>query len=190
MSSTVVLFHHALGCTPGVDALADRIRSHGLEVIVPDLYSGARFDDLEAGVAHGLAIGFGELIASGVAAVAGVESPMVVGISLGVLPAQFIAQTVTGVRAAVLIGACVPLGEFADSWPDGVGLEVHAASNDPIFDGDGDAEAAAAIIAAVPGARLVRHDGGGHLFVETGHDDADETATFAVVGAIVAMASQ
>ena len=189
MSSTVVLFHHALGCTPGVDALADRLRSRGLTVLVPDLYGGARFDGLEEGVAHGLAIGFGELIASGVAAVADVDSPVVVGISLGVLPAQCVAQTVPGVRGAVLIGACVPLGEFSDTWPDGVALEVHAASSDPIFDVDGDAEAAAQITAVSLGSRLVRHAGGGHLFVEAGHADEDEAATLAVVEAVVAMTS-
>jgi hypothetical protein len=36
---------------------------------------------------------------------------------------------------------------------------------------------------------LVRHAGGGHLFVEAGHADEDEAATLAVVEAVVAMTS-
>jgi dienelactone hydrolase len=143
MPLPVVLFHHALGHTPGVSALAERLRAEGLEVVVPDLYEGATFSALDDGVAHALAIGFGEVIARGASAVDASVQPVVVGLSLGVLPAQFAAQTINGVRAAVLVGACVPLGEFGDQWPAGVTCEVHAGRNDPIFDDDGDAKAAA-----------------------------------------------
>lgn len=188
MASPVVLFHHALGLTPGVSALAERVRAEGLDVLVPDLYEGATFSALDDGVAHALAIGFGEIIARGAAAIDAEVQPVVVGLSLGVLPAQHAAQTIDGVRAAVFVGACVPLGEFGDQWPAGVTLEVHAGRSDPIFDDDGDAEAAAALAAISTDATIVRHDGAGHLFCETGHPDFDQAACDAVVAAVIRLA--
>jgi dienelactone hydrolase len=188
MPLPVVLFHHALGHTPGVSALAERLRAEGLEVVVPDLYEGATFSALDDGVAHALAIGFGEVIARGASAVDASVQPVVVGLSLGVLPAQFAAQTINGVRAAVLVGACVPLGEFGDQWPAGVTCEVHAGRNDPIFDDDGDADAAAALAAISPDATIVRHDGAGHLLCEMGHADFDQAACDAVIATVIKLA--
>lgn len=188
MASPVVLFHHALGHTPGVSALAERLRAEGLEVSVPDLYEGATFRALDDGVAHALAIGFGEVIARGAAAVDASVQAVVVGLSLGVLPAQFAAQTIDGVRAAVLVGSCVPLGEFADQWPAGVTVEVHAGRNDPIFDDDGDAEAAAALALISADATVVRHDGAGHLCCEMGHPDFGQAACDAVAAAVIRLA--
>ena len=92
----VILFHHALGLTPGVAAFADDLRGAGHEVHTPDLYDGRTFETLETGLAHAE------------------------GFSLGVLPAQKLAQTRPGARGALLFYSCVPLGEFAPEWPDGV----------------------------------------------------------------------
>lgn len=48
----ILLFHHAQGRTPGVRAFAETLRAAGHAVHVPDLYDGATFDDLDAGVVH------------------------------------------------------------------------------------------------------------------------------------------
>ena len=39
----VVLFHHALGLTPGVIAFADELRRAGHTVHTPDLFEGRTF---------------------------------------------------------------------------------------------------------------------------------------------------
>lgn len=156
--------------------------------MTPDLYEGEIFASLADGVDYALRVGFGEIIARGAAAVTAVESPVVVvGMSLGALPAQYLAQTDRRIAGAVLVGACIPLGEFADNWQADVAVEVHAAVGDAIFDDDGDADAAEQLSAQVPTARVVRHPNGGHLCCERGHPDFSETTTAAVIDAIASM---
>ncbi len=46
----IVLFHHAQGLTPGIDAFADELRRAGHTVHTPDLYDGHTFDTLEEGL--------------------------------------------------------------------------------------------------------------------------------------------
>ena len=50
----VVLFHHVQGLTPGIREFADRLRSAGHTVHVPDMFEGRTFDsiDEEIGRAH------------------------------------------------------------------------------------------------------------------------------------------
>ena len=63
------------------------------------------------------------------------------GFSLGVLPAQKLAQTRPGARGAVLCSSCVPAGEFG-GWAEGVPVQVHGMDADPIFVDEGDIDAA------------------------------------------------
>jgi dienelactone hydrolase len=168
----VILFHHVLGPTPGVQAFADRLRAAGHRVTVPDLLEGARFDTIEAGVAHAEAVGFETIIARGLAAADGLPPGAVyAGFSLGVLPAQKLAQTRPGARAALLYHAAVPPGTFADRWPDGVALQIHLSDGDP-WAGE-DRPAAEALVADAADAELFVYPGPGHLFMETGHPDHD-----------------
>jgi dienelactone hydrolase len=55
--TTVVLFHHALGQTPGFLAFADDLRAAGHTVHTPDLYEGRTFTGIEDGVAHAQGMG-------------------------------------------------------------------------------------------------------------------------------------
>jgi len=97
----VVLFHHALGLTRGVIAFAGDLRAAGHVVHTPDLVAGRTFDTLEQGVQHAQETGFGEIIQRGARAVDGLAADLVyVGFSLGVLPAQYLAQTRAGARGA------------------------------------------------------------------------------------------
>src|SRR6202034_2360329 len=63
------------------------------------------------------------------------------GFSLGVLPAQKLAQTRPGARGALLFYSCVPAAFFG-TWPDGVPAQIHGMDADPIFVGEGDIDAA------------------------------------------------
>jgi dienelactone hydrolase len=45
--TNVILFHHALGVTEGMQAFAERIREGGHTVTVPDLFEGRTFDNID-----------------------------------------------------------------------------------------------------------------------------------------------
>jgi len=133
----VVLFHHAQGLTSGVIGFADVLRGDGHTVHTPDLYDGSTFETLNQGIAHAEEIGFGEVLERGVQAVQGLPAELVyAGFSLGVLPAQKLAQTRAGARGALLFYSCVPVSEFGSSWPDGLPVQVHGMDADPIFVGE------------------------------------------------------
>ena len=174
----VLLFHHAHGLTPGVMALADVLRAEGHAVTVPDLFEGRTFDDLASGIAHAEEIGFGTVLERGATAAEGLPTRLaIVGLSLGVLPAQRLAQTRPGVTGAVLVASCVPPSEFGTPWPDGVPVQVHGMDADPIFVGEGDLDAARALVAEAADGELFLYPGDGHVFVDTSLPSYDAAAT-------------
>ena len=177
----ILLFHHALGRTPGVLAFAQALRDAGHVVHVPDLYDGRSFVSIVDGVGHAQDIGFEEIVARGVRAAQALPQGLVyAGWSLGVLPAQKLAQTRPGARGALLLEACVPPASFGTHWPAGVPLQVHGMDEDALFAGEGDLEAARALAAAVPGAALWLYPGDGHLFADPG-SPAHEPAAAALL---------
>ncbi len=173
----VVLFHHAQGLTPGVVAFADELRRAGHTVHTPDLYDGRTFATLEEGVGHAEKIGFGEVLERGLGAVEGLPAELVyAGFSLGVVPAQRLAQTRGGARGALLFHSCIPVSEFGSAWPDGVPVQVHAMDADPIFVGDGDIDAARALVDEATEAELFLYPGDQHLFADSSLSSYDANA--------------
>lgn len=172
----IVLFHHAQGLTSGLVALADRLEAAGHAVHVPDVYDGATFADLDSGLEHAQSVGFDTLLDDAVAATEGLPADVVyIGISLGVMPAQQLAQNRPGALAAVLVGSAVPAEAFG-SWPAGLPLQIHGMDADPVFVGEGDLDAARELVADA-GAELFLYPGEGHLFVDNSLSDYDEGAT-------------
>lgn len=173
----VLLLHHAQGCTPGVHAFAEDLRGAGHSVRVPDLYDGRTFDDLDAGIAYAKETGFGTIAERGVAAAEGMPSGVVyAGMSLGVMPAQRLAQTRAGAAGALLLESCVPPEEFGGPWPSSVPVQVHGMDADPIFAGEGDLDAARALVADAASAELFVYPGERHLFTDRTLDSYDEAA--------------
>ncbi len=173
----VVLFHHAQGLTLGVVAFADELRRAGHTVHTPDLFEGRTFDTLEEGVRHAEEVGFGEVIERGARAVEGLPAALVyAGFSLGVLPAQKLAQTRPGARGALLFYSCVPVSEFGSAWPDGVPVQVHGMDADPIFVGEGDIDAARALVESTGQAELFLYPGDQHYFADSSLPSYDADA--------------
>lgn len=174
----VLLFHHSLGLTPGIQAFAETIREAGHVVHLPDLYEGRTFPDIPSGMAYVEGLGFETILARGVAVVDGLPEGLVyAGFSLGVLPAQMLAQTRDGALGALLFSSCVPTSEFGDGWPLGVPVQVHGKDADPIFVDEGDLDAARALVEAAPGeAELFLYPGDEHLFADAGLPTYDEHA--------------
>lgn len=173
----VLLLHHAQGLTPGVVALADRLIAAGHIVHTPDVYDGRTFDDLDTGMAYAREIGFLTAMDRGVAAAEGLPAELVyLGISLGVMPAQQLAQNRPGALGAILVGSAVAPEEFGGPWPARVPLQIHGADGDPVFVGEGDIDIARDLVRDA-GAELFLYPGDGHLFVDSSLGDYDEDAT-------------
>jgi dienelactone hydrolase len=173
----ILLLHHAQGLTPGVVAIADRLIAEGHTVHTPDVYDGRTFDDLDAGMAYAREIGFQTAMDRGVAAAEGLPDDLVyLGLSLGVMPAQQLAQNRPGARAAILVGSAVPAEEFGGPWPAGVPLQIHGMDADPVFVGEGDIDAARELVRQA-GAELFLYPGDGHLFIDSSLSGYDEAAT-------------
>jgi dienelactone hydrolase len=179
----VVLFHHAQGLTPGVVAFADELRHAGHTVHTPDLFEGRTFSTIDEGMRHAEEIGFpGEVIGRGVQAVEALPTDLVyAGFSLGVLPAQMLAQTRPGARGALLFYSCIPVSAFGSAWPDGVPVQVHGMDNDPIFAGEGDIDAARELVEQAKDAELFLYPGDQHYFADSSLPSYDPDATALLV---------
>lgn len=168
----ILLFHHAQGLTEGMVAFADELRAAGHTVTTPDLYGGLIFSTVEEGIAHAKSLGFGALAAAGVEAADGLPSELVYGgFSLGLVPAQQLAQQRPGARGALLYHGGIPVTEFGDAWPDGVPLQAHVMRDDPL----GDVEDVKELVAQA-GGELFLYDGGAHLFTDSSLDAYDPAA--------------
>ena len=174
----VVLFHSALGLTPGAVAFADELRHAGHIVHTPDLFEGRTFGTIEDGMRHAEEIGFpGEVIGRGVRAVEDLPAGLVyAGFSLGVLPAQMLAQTRPGARGALLFYSCVPVSAFGSGWPEGVPAQVHGMDADPIFAGEGDIDAARELVGQAKDAELFLYPGDQHYFADSSLPSYDPDA--------------
>jgi dienelactone hydrolase len=168
----VLCLHHAQGLTEGCLAFADELRAAGHVVHTPDLYDGNTFTELADGMSYADGIGFGTVIDRGQAAAEALPNGIVyAGFSLGVMPAQMLAQTRAGAKGAVLMHATVPLCEFG-AWPAGVPLQVHTMDGDAL----GDVDVAREVAEAVEQAEVFLYPGDRHLFSDRSLPDYDERA--------------
>jgi dienelactone hydrolase len=174
----ILLFHHAHGLTTGVRDFADRLTGAGHTVHLPDLYEGQIFQTLEDGLGYAGKAGFEEITERGRRTADDLPSGLVyAGFSLGVMPAQLLAQTRPGAAGALFLNGCLPVSEFG-SWPAGVPVQVHGMDADPFFTEEGgDLDAARALVAAAPDdAELFLYPGDQHLFADSSLPSYDQDA--------------
>lgn len=168
----VLLFHHAQGLTSGIEAFADDLRSAGHEVTAPDLYDGRTFATVEEGVAHAQHLGFADLVERGVAEAERLPTGLVyAGFSLGVMPAQRLAQQREGARGALFYHSAAPLEEFGGAWPGGLPLQMHVMVDDPFEDLPVMEE-----LVGPTGGELYTYEGDAHLFTDRSLADHDPEA--------------
>jgi dienelactone hydrolase len=172
--SELILFHHVQGLGDDVHAFADELRAAGHEVHVPDLLDGRTFPTIPEGIAHVQEIGFDTIVQRGRAAVEGLPDELVyIGISLGVVPAQLLAQTRPGAQAAVFLHSAIPPSEFGSPWPAGVPAQIHLSERDPeVLPPNGDLAAAQAFAAAEERVELFLYPGDAHLLKDYAEADA------------------
>jgi dienelactone hydrolase len=169
----LLLFHHALGLTAGCLSFADRLRADGHVVHVPDLYEGRTFTELADGVAHAEEVGFETIVQRGRLAAEVLPNELVYGgFSLGVMPAQMLAQTRPGARGALLFHGAIPISAFGQSWLEGVPLQIHTMEHDEW----GDVDIARQLAETIDGAELFLYPGERHLFADGSGPDYDASA--------------
>ena len=144
----------------------------------PDLYDGRIFTDLSDGVRYAEEVGFDTIIERGRLAAESLTSEIVyAGFSLGVLPAQMLAQTRPGTRGALLFHSCIPTSEFGRPWPQGVPLQIHMMDADEwVLPPNQDLEAARQLAKTVESGQLFLYPGNRHLFADSGLPDYDDKA--------------
>lgn len=173
----VLLFHHALGPTEGVHAFASELREADHTVHTPDLFEGRTFGSIEEGVAYADEIGWDEIMARGERAAQSLTNELVYGgFSLGVVPAQKLAQTRAGAKGALLLYSCVPVSAFG-GWPAGVPAQIHGMDADPIFMDEGDVDAARELVESTDDAELFLYPGDQHYFADSSLPSYDAAAT-------------
>lgn len=178
----VVLFHHVLGLTPGVIAFAEKLREGGHTVHTPDLFGNRTFSALEEGLSFVRDLGFDEVTERGIRAASEFSEKLIyAGFSLGVVPAQKLAQTRPGARGALFFHSCLPVSEFGSAWPQGVPVQIHAMDGDPFFVEDGDIDAARALIEEAEQAEMFLYSGNEHLFADSSLSSYDAEATDLVI---------
>jgi len=105
-------------------------------VHTPDLFGGRTFASIPEGMAYVETVGFEAISDRGVRVADDLPAELVyAGFSLGVVPAQTLAQTRPGARGAVLCYSCLPVSaDWAiGPWPDGVPVQIHGMDADPYF---------------------------------------------------------
>ena len=174
----VLLFHHAQGQTPGFHEFADELRQAGHVVHAPDLFDGRTFDSIDEGLAHVREHGgFEDILERGERAAEELPNALVyAGFSLGVVPAQKLAQTRPQARGALFFYSCLPVSEFGE-WPAGVPVQIHGMDADPFFMEEGDVDAARELVESAEDAELYLYPGDQHYFADSSLPSYDEDAT-------------
>jgi dienelactone hydrolase len=143
------------------------------------LFHHARtFPSIDEGMAYAQELGFpDEIVARGERAAGELPNGLVdAGFSLGVLPAQKLAQTRAGARGALLFYSCVPT-EYFGFWPAGLPVQIHGMDAHPIFVDEGDIDAARELVASTDRGELYLYPGDQHYFADSSLPSYDAEAT-------------
>jgi dienelactone hydrolase len=155
-------------------------------VHTPDLFDGQTFATLDDGITHARSLGFGTILDRGVAEGERLATDLVyAGFSMGVMPAQKLAQTRAGARGALFFEACIPVEEFGTEWPQNVPVQVHGMDADPSFAGEGDLDAARELVTDTAQGELFLYEGDVHLFSDSTLPGYDKEATTLMTGRVL-----
>jgi dienelactone hydrolase len=87
-----------------------------------------------------------------------------------------LARSRDGAKGALLFHSCVPTSEFGGAWRQEVPVQIHAMDADEFFVGEGDLDAARALVHAATDAELFLYPGNQHLFADNSLPSYDEAA--------------
>ena len=172
--ASLVLFHSVLGLRQVELEAAARLRGAGHEVILPDLFDGAKTDDLDEGFAIKARIGWDVIRERALAASAGLPSDAVLaGISMGAGVLAEVWPFRPNVRCVLLVRglAALPRGVRP-----GTPVHLHIAEDDPFFPGtevsDWEIQARRASLSV----NVFTYRDAGHYFIDSASPGYNEEA--------------
>jgi dienelactone hydrolase len=83
----------------------------------------------------------------------------------------------------------VPVSEFSASWPAGVPVQIHGMDADPFFVGEGDIDAARALVEEAEDAELFLYPGDQHYFADSTLPSYDPDAAALLLERVLAFLS-
>ncbi|RDG38843.1 dienelactone hydrolase family protein [Streptomyces corynorhini] len=172
----IMLFHSVYGLRPAVREAADRLRSAGHEVRVPDLFEGQTASSAEEGMELKDRIGKEELLRRAVLAAAPYSERglVYVGFSLGGSIAQNLALGDAKARGLLLLHGTSDIA--ANASVDDLPVQLHVADPDPFESHDWLNSWYLQMGRAGADVEVYRYPGAGHLYTDRELPDYDEAA--------------
>ncbi|MGC5345972.1 dienelactone hydrolase family protein [Streptomyces sp. DT24] len=172
----IMLFHSTYGLRPAVHAAADRLRSAGHEVRVPDLFEGHTFETVEEGMAFKEEVGTDELLRRAVLAAAPHSDAGLVyaGFSLGAAIAQTLALGDAKARGLLLLHGTSDIAENASV--EELPVQLHVADPDAFETHDWLTAWYLRMQRAGADAEIYRYPGAGHLYTDPDLPDFDKAS--------------
>ncbi len=169
----ILLFHHALGLTIGLQSFAERLRANHHVVHCPDAYSGQTFKNLDDGLRFAQDIGHDALEeVANRAYRQHRDAAVVIGFSLGSSQAQQLAQHKRRIKACLLMGGAQAPESLGGDWRHTCHLQLHVADPDEWVDPD----VVEGLMYRAPNGELFRYNSKGHMFVDPSSRDYDADA--------------
>jgi dienelactone hydrolase len=171
----IMLYHSIMGLRPAILEAAERLRSRGHEVAVPDLIEGAVFSGYGEARSHLESLGLPKVLSRAAeAAKAFGPGTVYMGFSLGAACALGAAARSPGARGCVAVAGVATLAELrAAAWPAGVDAQLHFSIRDPGYDRAKAKLLEKAVEDSGSSFALFEYDAGGHLFADPGMSDYD-----------------
>ncbi|MFE5618402.1 dienelactone hydrolase family protein [Streptomyces sp. NPDC056524] len=172
----IMLFHSTYGLRPAVESAAERLRSAGHQVRVPDLFGGQTARTAEEGMELQKSIGKEELLRRAVLAAAPYSDRGLVyaGFSFGASVAQTLALGDEKARGLLLLHGTSDIAESAAV--DDLPVQLHIADPDPFESHDWLTSWYLGMGKAGADVEVYRYPGAGHLFTDPDLPDWDEAA--------------
>ncbi|MFC8274205.1 dienelactone hydrolase family protein [Streptomyces sp. NPDC057271] len=172
----IMLFHSAYGLRPAVESAAERLRSAGHQVRVPDLFGGQTAQTVEEGMELQKSVGKEELLRRAVLAAAPYSDRGLVyaGFSFGASVAQTLALGDERARGLLLLQGTSDIAESASV--DDLPVQLHIADPDPFESHDWLTSWYLRMGKAGADVEVYRYPGAGHLFTDSDLPDWDEAA--------------
>ncbi|WP_026412392.1 dienelactone hydrolase family protein [Actinomadura oligospora] len=170
----ILLLHSMYGLRPAVHQAADRLREHGHEVHVPDLYGGRVVDDPDEAIEIKEEIGRDELLKRAIAAAAPLSAGGIVyaGFSLGGALAQNLALGDKNARGLLLMHGTSDMADDASAMD--LPVQLHVADPDTYEPVDWQNAWYLRMRRAGADVEVFRYPGAGHLFTDPDLPDYDE----------------
>ncbi|QNE77935.1 dienelactone hydrolase [Streptomyces finlayi] len=172
----IMLFHSMYGLRPAVHAAAERLRSAGHVVRVPDLFEGHTFESAEEGMAFKEQVGKDELLRRAVLAAAPYSDQGLVyaGFSFGASTAQTLALGDAKARGLLLFHGTSDIAESASV--DELPVQLHVADPDPFESHDWLTSWYLQMQRTGADVEVYRYPGAGHLFTDPELPDFDQAS--------------